>query len=222
MKKYRIATGTAILFHVVGLVGILFVNRAFFLRLTPFNLLLMLILLLWTQSGKNRWFYFFFGTCSLIGLIAEIVGVQTGLLFGQYRYGEVMGYGIGGVPWILGVNWFIVIYCCGTILYRMKPVVKGPTPSGPAKTVLPILVLGGALLATLYDGFMEPVAIKLGYWSWLGEDNVPWYNYVCWFLLSTLLLTIFYTAKFEKGNKFAVNLMLIQGLFFLLLRVALN
>ena len=28
---------------------------------------------------------------------------------------------------------------------------------------------------------IEPVATRLGYWSWAG-DGVPWRNYAAWFL----------------------------------------
>jgi putative membrane protein len=72
-------------------------------------------------------------------------------------------------------------------------------------------------LQFFFDWLMEPVAIKLNYWSWTSAD-VPVYNYICWFIVSLLLLLVFHFASFEKQNKFAVNLLLIQAMFFLLLR----
>jgi putative membrane protein len=79
------------------------------------------------------------------------------------------------------------------------------------------MIVDGAMLAVLFDWILEPVAIKLGYWTWKGTD-VPLYNYLSWFFLSCCLLTIFHFCSFEKENKFAVNLLLIQAMFFLLLR----
>jgi putative membrane protein len=79
------------------------------------------------------------------------------------------------------------------------------------------VIIDGATLAVLLDLLMEPVAIKLGLWKWVGEA-VPLYNYLCWFAISALLLTIFQFCNFNKQNKFAVNLLLIQAMFFLLLR----
>ena len=57
-----------------------------------------------------------------------------------------------------------------------------------------------------------------GYWQWLGNGEIPLYNYVCWFAISIILLFIFQHLQFSRQNKFAVNLLLIQAMFFLLLR----
>ncbi|MEX0636794.1 MAG: carotenoid biosynthesis protein, partial [Ferruginibacter sp.] len=80
------------------------------------------------------------------------------------------------------------------------------------------VVVDGALLAVLFDWLMEPVAVKLGYWTWLGDGEIPFYNYVCWFFISLILLLLFKKMPFRKSNKFAVNLLLIQSMFFLILR----
>ena len=74
------------------------------------------------------------------------------------------------------------------------------------------------MMAVLFDWVMEPVAVKLGYWKWLGNGDIPFYNYVSWFVISVGMLAIFHFCKFNKQNKFAVNLLLIQLLFFLILR----
>jgi len=89
----------------------------------------------------------------------------------------------------------------------------------PVKTIQRIsIVVDGATLAVLFDYLMEPVAIKLGYWQWLDKGEIPLYNYICWFIISMILLYIFHRLTFGKQNKFAVNLLLIQAMFFLLLR----
>ena len=155
-----------------------------------------------------------------------MIGVQTGILFGNYSYGAVMGCKVLDTPLILGVNWFIVVYCSGMSVYTLKSRLIDRTSSWAAGMKIKFkaipIILGGALLTTFYDWLMEPVAVRLGYWRWNGDGSIPVYNYVCWFLISGLLLSIFHVAKFEKLNKFAVNLMLIQLLFFLLLRVTLK
>lgn len=80
------------------------------------------------------------------------------------------------------------------------------------------IIIDGATLAVMFDWLMEPVAVKLGYWQWLGNGEIPFYNYICWFVISVLLLIVFQFSQFPKQNKFAVNLLLIQAMFFLLLR----
>jgi bisanhydrobacterioruberin hydratase len=83
------------------------------------------------------------------------------------------------------------------------------------------VIIDSALLATFFDWVMEPIAVKLGYWQWLGDGNIPLFNYVCWFGVSTLLMFLFRILSFPKQNQFAVNLLLIQFMFFLILRTLL-
>lgn len=223
-SKDQIATAIALLFHTIGLVGILVFKSDLIIRSTPINLLLSFALLIWTQKEKNRFFYLFVALVFLVGFAAEVIGVNTGLLFGNYSYGNVLGFKWQQVPLIIGANWIIIIYCCGisitTLLLKIiQPATNSlPQPSNTLKALS--VITDSATLAVLFDWIMEPVAIKLGFWKWDGE--IPMYNYICWFVISLLLLALFHTCKFHKQNKFAVNLLLIQFLFFLILRTFLS
>ena len=224
--KFEIATAIAILFHSIGLVGLLFFDQSFFLAATPFNLLLSFTLLIWTQTDKNTWFFLFLAACFVLGIIVEVIGVNTGYLFGDYAYGKVLGPAIKGVPVLIGVNWFLIIYCCGISIHTllMKAINRVAADTGKTPMTLKALsvIIDGATLAVLFDWLMEPVAVKLGYWVWNGDGSIPMFNYICWFVISLLLLMVFHFAKFNKQNKFAVNLLLIQLMFFLLLRTFLK
>jgi putative membrane protein len=89
----------------------------------------------------------------------------------------------------------------------------------PAKTIKALsVVVDGATLAVFFDWVMEPAAVKLGFWQWGGNGSIPSFNYVCWLGISMLLLTCFHVLRFDKSNKFAVHLLLIQVMFFLILR----
>ena len=219
-SKDQIATAIALLFHTIGLIGILIFKSEFIIRSTPVNLLLSFVLLLWTQKEKNHFFYLFVALIFLAGFAVEVIGVNTGLLFGNYSYENVLGAKWQQVPVIIGINWVIIIYCCGisvnTLLLSVARSATGtiPQPSNMLKTFS--VITDGATLAVIFDWLMEPVAIKLGFWKWQGD--IPVYNYVCWFFISLLMLVLFRACKFNKQNKFAVNLLLIQLLFFLILR----
>ena len=221
-SKYQLATAIAILFHTIGFIGIVFFKSEAFIKTTPLNLLLMAGLLLYTQDKKNVSFYLFFIICFVVGIGVEIIGTSTGWLFGKYRYGNILGPAIKNVPLIIGVNWFIIIYCCGVSIHMMltKLTAKLSEQTGKPSKVIQTLsvVVDGATLAVLSDWLIEPVAVKLGYWQWLGNGEIPLYNYVCWFAISMILLYIFQYLQFGRQNKFAVNLLLIQAMFFLLLR----
>ncbi len=221
-SKYESATAIAVLFHVIGITGILIFDKDLFIRSTPFNLLLMFVLLCWTQEGKNRYFFLFLALSFLIGVAVEITGVNSGILFGEYHYGDVLGYKVGKVPLLIGINWFVIIYCCGVSIHTLlvKALSRLPSDGGKKPPVLKAIsvIVDGATLAVFFDWVMEPVAVKLGYWEWKGNGGVPVYNYFCWFGVSLLLLAGFHFLPFSKNNKFAINLLLIQMMFFLLLR----
>jgi putative membrane protein len=199
------ASAGAIIVHLAGVIGILFFKREWFLGLTPINLLLMFVFLIWTASKRNRIFYFFVLFAILLGLISEIIGVNTGFLFGKYSYGEVLGQKIWGVPLLISINWFMIVYASGIFTQNIL-----------AKTPVAIQIAIGGIIATFFDWIMEPAAMKLGFWKW---DNgiIPLSNYVTWFCISALLLVLFYRCKFVY-HPFAVYLLLIQAMFFLVLR----
>lgn len=220
LSKHQMATAIAVLFHAIGLIGILYFDKQFFINTTAINLFLMFALIIYTQQNKNLHFYIFIFIAIVVGISVELIGTQTGLLFGNYEYGKVLGPGIKNVPFVIGINWFVVIYCCGI---SMQMLLKKITRSIDADvtTRRPILktmsvIIDGATLAVVFDWLMEPVAIQLGYWKWAGD--IPVFNYACWFLVSMILLLFFHFLKFDKENKFAVDLLLIQAMFFLLLR----
>ena len=225
-NKIFIATAIAILFHVIGLVGILVFNSSVIINATPLNLLLSAGLLIYTQQEKKKDFYIFLIVTIITGFIVEVIGVNTSLLFGNYNYGNVLGFKWLEVPFIIGLNWFIIIYCCGistnTLLNNLLTKVA-ITPAAPLTFLKATSVItDAATLAVLFDILIEPVAIKLDFWHWNGDGSIPIYNYICWIIISLILITVFHLLKFNKQNKFAINLLMIQFMFFLLLRTFLK
>ncbi len=218
----NIALFIALLFHVSGLIGILFTShKDWFIQNTPVNLLVIAALLIITQTEKNIYFFIFMIVVIIAGFVLEYTGIHTSKIFGNYTYGNVLGFKLFGVPLIIGINWFIVMYCAGiaTTAYenRMLKRINAKGLSVDKRVQKISFVIDAALLAVLFDWIIEPVAVKLGYWKWQG-DKVPWYNYVCWLVVSALLLALFQRLPFKKQNIFAVHLLMIQVLFFLLLR----
>lgn len=182
----------------------------------------MAVLLIFTQVEKNIRFWLFVLLCYVSGMLAEIIGVNTGYLFGAYSYGNVLGIQFMKVPLIIGVNWFTTMYCAGCIIYKLNEWLYNKLgidfkPSFPVQLVT--FVLDAALLATFFDWILEPTAIALKYWSWMPEDQIPVLNFVCWFGISAFLLTFFRLLRFDKENQFAVHLFIIQVLFFLVLQI---
>ena len=221
-QKTNIALFIAVLFHVSGAIGILFTSyKEWFISNTPLNLLLMAALLLFTQREKNISYYFFIVLCFVTGMLTEAIGVNTGNLFGDYQYGEVLGKKVFGVPLLIGINWFVIMFCAGTIVQQLSEWIfakMSPETQPSSKVKLFSFITDAAMLATFFDWIMEPPAQQLGYWKWLPNGEIPVYNYLCWFLISAALLTVFRFLKFDKHNQFAVHLFIIQLLFFWVLQ----
>lgn len=218
----NVALFIALLFHTAGAIGILFTPyKNWFIQNTPLNLLVMTALLVITQKQKNIYFFIFIIISFVVGFAVEYSGANTGLIFGHYQYGNILGMKVFGVPLIIGINWFIVMYCAGvaTQFYENRMLrrinAKGVTINTRVQKIS--FVIDASVLAVFFDWVMEPVAEKLDYWKWEG-GNIPFYNYVCWLIISALLLALFQRLPFNKRNIFAVHLLIIQALFFLVLR----
>lgn len=219
LHKYKFALGITLLFHVSAIIGLLFTDYDdFFIDNTPLNLIVSLVLLIYTHQKINKSLWLFFIACIFAGLTYEIIGINTGFLFGDYEYSSVMGYKIWGVPILLGNLWFITMYSVGSLTSQTYTWLKVKYNLAISKGFeLHILAITGAFTAVFLDLFLEPVAIKLNFWQWYPLGEIPIYNYVCWFFGSLILQYLFVNLSFNKQNKFAVYLYVIQLIFFIII-----
>lgn len=201
-KKYYL------IFYILFFVGIAghFSEKYFelMLNLTPFILLLTgfaaLIMSGTLRSGK---FMIWFITAFLITVIIEIIGVKTGKIFGEYSYGNVLGYKLYDVPLIIGFNWLFVILGAVSISNLLS------------RNFIAIILLS-SLLATLFDYLLEPVAVKLGYWNWAGAV-IPFQNYAAWFLITMIATSGLTFFKIKASSVVFIHYFIAQTIFFLAL-----
>ena len=221
-RKVRWAIAIALFFHIIGWIGMVWIDMSGFAAMTPMNLLLSLTLILWSHEKKDFSFFIFFLVAFQTGFFTEYLGVNHQLLFGHYRYEEAMGPKFFGVPLMIGVNWFIVVYCSAYIseifLNFLSKKINIHLSSDHNFLGKAIFVFTGAMLTMGFDWIMEPVAVKLGFWTWLSDGIIPLKNYRDWFLVSIFLLWILKALKIRIQNQFAHYLLLIQVLFFVFLR----
>jgi putative membrane protein len=204
-KDMRLFVSTIILviIHIAGIIGIHSPLKDLFLMLTPFNLIMCITLLFINHSTFNKSFFLFCFITFFISFFIEVAGVRTGIIFGNYAYGQTLGLKALDVPIIIGANWMMLIYCVGVICNKIK-----------TSVILKSLI--GSSILVVFDYVIEPVAIKYNYWTW-NHSNVPLQNYVGWFVVSFLLLLLFNFLNFTKNNKLAQSLFIIQFVFFILL-----
>lgn len=207
-QRKHIALILLLIFYAVGIVGIARESsRELFVSLSAFNLLLTLFLYAWgSQQNMLTWLYPF-ASAFTFGLIVEMVGVETGMLFGKYHYGDGLGPKVLQVPWIIGVNWFLLTASCLGVL---APLIRNKRN----------LMVFAALCTVVLDYVIEPVAINLDYWSWDYVD-VPFRNYVMWFISAFLIQWFYKQLDFRPDQKMSLGVLLSQLLFFGILHVAL-
>lgn len=208
LTRLRLAQGIVVLFHAVGFAGMAFSdNPGFYLRFTPLTLLLTAGLLLAFQPGPQAALWRFALLTSVLGFFVEVYGVNTHQLFGHYTYGDTLGWRWGPpggeVPFLIGLNWFIVTYLCGMLTHYL------PLPA------LARIGLAAALMVGL-DACMEPVAGRYEFWHW-AADLIPARNFRDWFLVALFMQWLFQRARFEKFNPLVPLVYLVQLLFFFLL-----
>ena len=207
MSKTRVSIIIIILFHIVGLVGFFLpALTPIFLRLVPFHLLLMLVVLIVNHYRPEEKFWGFVLIIFFCGIIAEWIGVHKHWLFGNYNYVQTLGTKVFDIPLMIGVNWFMLVYGTGVLMERSR------LRSRLAR------ILTGALLLVVLDLLIEPVAIKFDYWSW-ANNTIPLKNYICWFGVSAVFLYVFELFKFKQQSIVAPVLILVQFLFFALLQL---
>lgn len=201
--KTYIYIGIVILFHLVGSIGLAIPDtKSYFLSLSPYNLLLSFIIVIVSSQVKSLRFYVFILFVFLTGYFVEWIGVHTHYLFGNYKYGSNLGFKILDIPLIIGVNWVVLILVSHSISLK---IVKH-------NIFTPIIA---SLLMVGLDFLIEPIAIKSDYWSW--ENNqIPLYNYVCWFLISFLIHIVYQKNKLTEQNSVYNCLYIVLVVFFTL------
>lgn len=196
--------GVLIILHVVGIFGIQSGSREWFLDLTPVNLLLTFFIVLLSMQKANALPLIALVVLSFLGGFgAEYIGVHTGLLFGDYAYGEGLGPAWEGIPYAIGMNWAMLILITRSLSNQISN----------NRWIQPII---GAFLMVVLDLWMEPVAPILDYWSFNGV--APFSNYAGWFGVALLLHYIGTLLGAHKWDcKADVLVYTVQSAFFLVL-----
>ena len=207
IRKYPTATVILIgLYYAVGIIGLsMETTRPLFQRLIPVTLLFSLYFLWLFHENPGRRLYLGWIIIFLLGFFIEVLGVNTGMIFGHYSYGKSLGITILKTPIMIGVNWLLLVYSCWALV-RLFTASRW------------MGALAGGVLMVLYDFALEPIAIRLDMWNW-HLSSVPLQNYIAWFLLSIFFFLIFDLFIKDSRNKIAPALFIIHFMFFVILNV---
>lgn len=157
------------------------------------------------KKSKKFWIWSVLITVLSFGI--EWAGVKTGVIFGEYVYGETLLPQLFGVPVAIGFAWLCMLLCTVAVLQRAIPRF--------ANTNIVLASSAIAAVMVLFDFAMEPAAMALGYWNWAG-DVVPYQNYLGWFVISFLFSIVGLELKLfrEKLPPLAVHAFFAQLIYF--------
>jgi bisanhydrobacterioruberin hydratase len=194
----------------VGITGHLIVStRDLMTMLTPFTLFLTGGVVAYKSFYKADSKFILWGIITyLITYLLEVAGVKTGLVFGEYIYGNALGFRVLEVPLVIGFNWVLVILGAISISKSFSD------------NIFIISVLA-AILSVIFDYFLEPVAIKLDYWEW-EAIAVPLQNYIAWFIITYIFSFVLLKIKSDFKEGITREYFLIQFVFFVTLNLFLR
>lgn len=145
----------------------------------------------------------------LIGFISEIIGVHTGLPFGNYYYTNNVKPLIFNVPIVMISAWIVLVAYTLQILLKTK--LKRNS-----------MIVAGSALMVCIDLLIDPVAIgPMKFWVWIDNGfyyGIPFLNFFGWFLVS--LIAFIFIAGIKVYNIWHEYIGVSMILFFTLIAFA--
>jgi uncharacterized membrane protein len=118
----------------------------------------------------------------VVGLFSATMDGISSFVVRNYEYpGQ-------SAAWVFTYIFFGWIGMCGSCLFMAEGILAGPGEEMLRQSSLrwrvPLLT---AVIAVVFDLFIDPVAVKAGYWIWFKPGaiyyGIPLLNYVGWFVL---------------------------------------
>jgi putative membrane protein len=152
------------------------------------------------QPLKKKTFILAFAGIALIGFISEVIGVKTGLVFGNYYYGNTLGIKLLGVPLTISINWALLATASilvSTYVFKNKWMIAASS----------------SFIATSIDFLIEQLAPRLDFWYFSG-GMAGMHNYIGWFLVSFVAALLFQSYLKGGDKKISLIILGLQLLFF--------
>ncbi len=204
-NKLQWWTLSYMVFYLVGVVGLILpATFPLFVKLTAFALIFSMVglFVFHPKERLNRDIPVFL-LIFLMGMGVEVIGVNTGAIFGTYQYGDALGLKILNTPLLIGINWLFLTYTSVSI---SKKITRN---SFGQYAIAPTIML-------VYDLVLEQLAPHMQMWRF--ENGViPIKNYIAWWCIGLVFVAILKGFKMNTKNPMAIVLFGCQLLFFVLL-----
>ena len=123
----------------------------------------------------------------ILGFVAEVIGVHTGVPFGRYHYTGGLGPTLLGVPLVIALAWVMMAHPAASVAARIT--------SGPSRIAIAAVALAS------WDVFLDPQMVHAGHWRWSdptphlpGVGDVPLTNFAGWLLVALLVMVALHAA----------------------------
>jgi len=183
----------------IGAFGLFSSYQSFFLCFTGLNLMLTFGVFCYYQFKAQKSTLSWIVLIGILGWSFEVMGVHTGLPFGDYAYGEPLGFQPLQTPITIGMTWSIMAF--GARFWSSKVSTNRWISSALA-----------AGLMVAIDLMIEPVAIYFDFWHW-ADETPPLMNYVGWFLVGFALQLLLPKKGLELTDKSGYLLVILAGFF---------
>jgi putative membrane protein len=140
-----------------------------------------------THAGISRGWRTGVGVLLLVAgtaVLVEAIGLATGYPYGEYRYGDVLGPRLLGVPFLVPLAWLMMAWPSWVLAARL------------ARHPVARVAVAAAVFAA-WDAVLDPQMVQAGYWTWAhprpglpGIDTVPLTNLGGWLLAGLLLMAL--------------------------------
>jgi len=190
------------LFNISAILGILSGQQDWFMSKTPLNMLLILSLVVFVYPLNSIVKVSVFMGIVVTSIFAEWLGINYGLIFGDYSYGNNFGAKIAGVPYLIGINWAVLTFATAAISaswfrnYWLK-------------------TFCGTFLMLVLDFFMETSAPVFDFWYW-DIGHPPLQNFIGWFALAFVFHAIAQKLRINGNENFSLHLYASQITFFMI------
>ena len=188
------------LFNISGILGILSTYSDWFLKLTPINLSMYVILILWNIDDFSKKVLVAFSIPFVIGFLTEFLGVNFGLIFGSYSYGDNLGLKIAGVPLMICLNWAVLTIITADLssILHNNTVVQS--------------LLGGFIMMLL-DIMIEVSAPRFDFWEF-ENSIIPIKNYIAWFVIGSIAHYLYRQTNIKTNKKLSIHIFVAITIFF--------
>jgi len=137
------------------------------------------LIILYNSWGLRRTLQTF-SLVSILAYLAELLGSQTGIPFGKYRYTSLLQPQIASVPLLIPLAWMMMLPPAWAIAHLIT------RKTGRRWQ----FVLVAALAFTAWDLFLDPQMVGFGFWVWQSPGQyfgIPLSNYLGWLVVSALI-----------------------------------